>query len=574
MQAEDASEEIDGNLILAEALKSQGIEYVFGIVGIPVIELSVAIQQVGIKYIGMRNEQAACYAAQAVGYLTKRPGVCLVVSGPGLLHVIGGMANAQVNCWPLLVIAGSAPEDHEGIGGFQEYPQVEASRLYCKYAARPPNAKLIPTHVEKAVRFATYGRPGATFLDFPANLLTQQVKRGEVLVYPPVPTPPICYPDPKSVKRAAALIMNAKKPLAIVGKGAAYAHAEKELRDLIDFVHIPVLPTPMGKGVVSDMSDYCVSSARTLALSEADVIILFGARLNWMLHFGRPPRFRPDVKIIQIDICPEEFHNSIPYAYALYGDVGVTVKLLTTEFIRNSWKVTLLSSWWHQLLEKCKSNRKTVDNYIKDENPPLNYYTVLNCINRIIPKDSIIVSEGANTMDIGRTMLLNSLPRHRLDAGTFGTMGVGLGYAVAACMWCRDHAPGKRVICVEGDSAFGFSGMEIETMFRYKLPIIIIIVNNNGIYGGFGKNDWESIQESPELGLANPPTALSVNTHYENMMGLFNKKGFFCQTIPQLLDAVNLALAVEDHPSIINVMINPSADRKQQAFSWLTGSKL
>lgn len=133
--------------------------------------MSIALQAAGLKYIGFRNEQSACYAAQAIGYLTQKPGVCLVVPGPGLLHCFGGMANAQINCWPLLVIAGSTFQDHEGIGGFQEYPQVEASRLYCKYVARPPNVESIPTHIEKAVRYSTYGRPGVAYLDFPGNLL-------------------------------------------------------------------------------------------------------------------------------------------------------------------------------------------------------------------------------------------------------------------------------------------------------------------------------------------------------------------------------------------------------------------
>ncbi|XP_046397602.1 2-hydroxyacyl-CoA lyase 1 [Ischnura elegans] len=569
------SEEMDGNLILAEALKEQGIEYVFGIVGIPVIELSIAIQQVGIKYVGMRNEQAACYAAQAIGYLTKKPGVCLVVSGPGLLHVIGGMANAQVNCWPLLVIGGSCPQDHEAVGGFQEYPQVEACRLYCKYTARPPSPKLIPLHVEKAVRLATYGRPGACYLDFPGNMLSQSVNRSEVFLYSQVTPPPLCYPNPGDILQAAALIMKAKRPLVIVGKGAAYAGAENELRKLIEFTTLPFLPTPMGKGVVSDLHKQCVSSARTMALLSADVIILFGARLNWMLHFGRPPRFSPDVKFIQVDICPEEFHNSSSAAISILGDAGLVAKELTALFVKNHWWVPPHSPWWTSLLEKCNNNKMVVQNQINDENPPLNYYAVLHNIHKNIPEDSIIVSEGANTMDIGRTMLLNSLPRHRLDAGTFGTMGVGLGFAVAASMWCRHNAPNKRVICVEGDSAFGFSGMEIETMFRYKLPVIIIIVNNNGIYSGFTKEDWPSVQASQdELALANPPTALSANTHYEAMMGLFGHKGHFCETIPQLVKAIKDSLSVKDRPSIINVMINPSADRKQQNFSWLTGSKL
>lgn len=260
----------------------------------------MALQVAGLKFIGMRNEQSACYAAQAIGFLTGKPGVCLVVPGPGLLHCTGGMANAQVNGWPLLVIAGSTFEDHEAIGGFQEYPQVEASRPYCKYAARPANGALIPTHIEKAVRFTTYGRPGVAYLDFPGNLLQSKVLIADIPKQYNHPAPPLILADETLISQTVALLKNAKRPLVIIGKGAAYARAENELRDFITSTNLPVLASPMGKGVVSDTSKQSVASARSLALQKADVILLLGARFNWILHFGRPPRFEADVKVIQV----------------------------------------------------------------------------------------------------------------------------------------------------------------------------------------------------------------------------------------------------------------------------------
>lgn len=250
----------------------------------------------------MRNEQAACYAAQAIGYLTGTPGVCLVVSGPGLLHVTGGMANAQINCWPLIVIAGSTNEDHEGIGGFQEYPQVEISRPYCKYAARPGSISLIPLHIEKAVRLSKYGRPGVSYLDFPGNLLQSSIAVSALPSQYQHPSPPLAYPDHDALAAAVRLIKTAKRPLVIVGKGAAYARAEAPIRKLIQEANIPFIATPMGKGVVSDNADQAVQSARTLALQKADVVLLLGARLNWILHFGRSPRFADDVKFIQVNL--------------------------------------------------------------------------------------------------------------------------------------------------------------------------------------------------------------------------------------------------------------------------------
>nr|CAD7572589.1 unnamed protein product [Timema californicum] len=565
---------MDGNTILAQALAAQGLEYVFGVIGIPVVELSLALQQAGLNYVGMRNEQSACYAAQAMGYLTGKPGVCLVVSGPGLVHALGGMANAQANCWPLLVIGGSCPQDHEGIGGFQECSQVELSRPYCKYSARPPSPALIPLHVEKAIRLAMYGRPGSSYLDFPGNILSQHVEGDCLSIMTRVTPPPRPWADPSLIHQASKLLMTAKKPLIIIGKGAAYSGAEHAVKELVTLCRLPFLPTPMGKGVVDDAHMFCVASARTMALQQADVILLLGARLNWILHFGRSPRFNPQAKIIQIDICAEELHNSVSAKVAIQADIREAVKQLTSELISNNWVHPPAAKWFPTLQLKCENNRATVAKMIADTAPPLNYYTVFHHIQEIIPKDCVIVSEGANTMDIGRSLLLNSLPRHRLDAGTFGTMGVGLGFAIAAALWVRDYAPGKKVLCVEGDSAFGFSGMEIETMFRYKLPIIIVIVNNNGIYGGFDKETFSSIQEMGQITKVTPPQSLTVDTHYERLMELGGGKGHFCMTIPQLQDALKEALQVKNRPSIINVMINPSADRKPQTFSWLTESKL
>lgn len=569
-----SGEEVDGNQILAEALKAQGIKYVFGITGFPVIEFSMAVQQAGLHYVGMRNEQAACYAAQAIGYLTRRPAVCMVVSGPGLLHVTAGMANAQINCWPLLVIGGSCAQDHEGLGGFQECLQVELSRPYCKYSARPPGPTLIPQHVEKAVRCATYGRPGVCYLDFPANLLSGYVARSSVITAPPCPPPPLVWPSPQLIQQAVEALKKASKPLVIVGKGAAYCCSEDSVRRLVEAIELPVLATPMGKGVVADTSHLSVASARTVALQRADVILLLGARLNWILHFGRPPRFSKGVFIIQVDISPEELHNSVQAGIAIQADIGVVASLLHDAFKASGWKHNKNSSWWNELRNKCNINQAIVKDMIRDTSVPLNYYTVLHHIQQEISQDCIVVSEGANTMDIGRTVLQNNLPRHRLDAGTFGTMGVGLGFAIAAAVWCRHNAPGKRVICVEGDSAFGFSGMELETMFRYKLPVVIVIVNNNGIYSGFDKSVWNELQTSGELTTVNPPSALTAEVHYEKLVEMFGKKGYFCRTIPELQEALRQAFQVKDSPLIINCMINPSADRKPQSFSWLTESKL
>lgn len=388
------------------------------------------------------------------------------------------------------------------------------------------------------------------------------------------PEAPLAFPCPKLLSEAAELLRNAKRPLVIIGKGAAYARAEVQLRQLIHQTNLPFIGTPMGKGVVPDTARQCVAPARTLALQKADVILLLGARLNWILHFGRAPRFDENVKVIQVDIQVEEMHNSVMSRCAIQSDLLPFSDLFVDELAKRKFRFDEKNPWWIELNEKCDKNRKTVNEMSMNLSVPLNYYSVFHHLREKIPSDCIIVSEGANTMDIGRSMLLNNLPRHRLDAGTFGTMGVGPGFAIAAALYCRDYHPGKRVICVEGDSAFGFSGMEIETMVRYQLPIVIVIVNNGGIYSGFTEEDFKSLQSLGDPSLVTPVTALNVEVRYEQMMSMFKKKGFFVRTIPELQDAVRESLIPSDQPSIINVIISPQADRKPQNFNWLTESKL
>jgi len=552
------------------------VEYMFGIVGVPVIEVGMTAQMEGIKFIAMRNEQAASYAASAIGYLTRKPAVCLVVSGPGLVHALAGMSNAMENCWPMIVVGGSCDSDQEGMGGFQEYPQVEAARQYSKFSARPSSIEKIPYFVEKAVRTSTYGRPGACYIDMSGDMIVGKVPEDKVRFLPACPSPPSVFADPSKVKEAVDLLMYAEKPLVVIGKGAAYAQAEREISGLVMGCRLPFLPTPMGKGVLPDTHELCVSAARSRALQEADVIVLLGARLNWMMHFGAPPRLNPKVKVVQVEICLEEIGNNIMPAVPLVGDITSVVSQMNEEFARRpgQFKFRANSPWWATLRTKIEANQKSVAGMCKDDSVPMSYYSAYSEIAGAIAPDSFIVNEGSNTMDIGRTMLPNILPRHRLDAGTFGTMGVGLGFALASALWCRDYHPGKRVVCVEGDSAFGFSAMEMETMARYKLPVIIVIINNNGISFGIKDDMWKNAEESGDLTLTIPVTALYPNTRYEKLIEAFGGKGYYAENKSDLKKCMDAAVADTKNVSIINVMIDPMAQRKQQEFFWLTKSNL
>ncbi len=549
--------DLDGATLLARSLARQGVEYMFGVVGFPVFGIAYAAQREGIRYYGMRNEQAASYAAGAVGYMTGRPGACLVVPGPGMVHGLAGVSNAWANCWPMILIGGASDTYQEGGGAFQEAPQVEAARLFTKYSARPDSVRRIPYFVEQAVRTTISGRPGAAYLDLPDDMITGSVDESEVAFPPRCPEPPRSLADPAAVSRAAEVLRDAERPLVIVGKGAAYARAEDEVRALLDETRLPFLPSPMGKGVVPDDHELSVAPGRSFALQNADAVLLIGARLNWILHFGLPPRFRPDVKTIQIDIAAEEIGRNVPAEVGLVGDARAVVGQLRSELSKRPLRFADDAPWWTELRENIESNRRSVGAMMDDDSTPMGYYRALREVRDQLPPEAIIVSEGANTMDIGRSVLPNFEPRRRLDAGTFGTMGVGLGFAIAAA---AVH-PDKKVVAVEGDSAFGFSGMEVEVACRYELPITFVIVNNNGI--GIGSDAAES---DP---LKAAPSSYVPGARYERVIEAFGGKGYYV-TRPEELGATLKEAFNDPMPNIVNIAIDPKANRKPQKFAWLT----
>ncbi len=549
--------QIDGATLITRSLRQQGVEHLFGIVGFPVFAIAEAAQREGLTYLGMRNEQAASYAAAAVGYLTGRPGACLVVSGPGMVHAIAGLANAAENCWPMILIGGASNSYQEGRGAFQEAPQVELARTYTKYSARPDSAARIPFYVEQAVRTSIAGRPGASYLDLPDDFIGATFEESDVTFPARCPDPPRPQAGPADVSRALDVLRGAQRPLVIIGKGAAYSRAEQEVRELVEAAQLPFLPSPMGKGVMPDSHPLSVAPARGLALQEADVVLLLGARLNWIMHFGLPPRFAADVKTIQVDIAAEEIGRNVPAEVGLVGDLRSIVGQLRDGLRAEPWRLPDDAPWRAQLAEKVEENRQFVRGMMDDESVPMGYYRVLREIQEQSPPGTIIQAEGAQTMDISRTVLLHDEPRLRLDAGSFGTMGVGLGQAIAAAV----VHPDRKVVCLEGDSAFGFSGMEVETACRYRLPIVFVIVNNNAIGGG--------VDALPEDRFAASPSGYTIDAGYEKMIEGFGGTGYLVRTPGELSTAFKRALE-DPMPSIINVLIDPHARAKPQKHAWLT----
>jgi 2-hydroxyacyl-CoA lyase 1 len=548
---------VNGATLMARSLKQQGVEFMFGIVGFPVGPIAVAAQKEGIRYIGMRNEQSASYAAQAVGYLTGRPGAALVVSGPGVVHGLSGLANAQQNCWPMILIGGASATYQNGMGSFQEERQVQIASPFCKFAHAVEHVHRIPFYVEMAVRYSIYGRPGATYLDMPDDIFLGEVEEDHVHQAATVPEPPRMQALDADIDKALNVLESAERPLVIVGKGMAWSRAEDEVRAFIERTQVPFLASPMGKGVMDDTHPLSVGAARSHALQEADVIVLLGARLNWIMHFGLPPRFNKKVRIVQVDIAPEAISQNVPAEVGLVGDGRAIVGQMNKALTNRQWFYPKDTPWHAAIAEKSAANAKQIQPMIDDDSSPLNYYRAFKDISAWLPKNAVIIGEGANTMDIGRTQMPNHEARVRLDAGSYGTMGIGMGFAIAAAV----AHPDRPTISVSGDSAIGFSGMEIETACRYNLPIKIVVLNNGGIGGGIG--------HLPDDKHAIPPRALIWGARYDKMMEAFGGRGWYVDNPEHLRAALDEALA-HPGPALVNVLLNPEAGRKPQKFGWHT----
>ncbi|KNG85153.1 2-hydroxyphytanoyl-CoA lyase [Aspergillus nomiae NRRL 13137] len=551
-----------GAQLIARTLRDVGVDVIFGIVGIPVVEIAEEAINLGIRFVAFRNEQACSYAASVYGYMTGRPGVCLVIG------------NASANNFPLLVLAGSAETTAVTKGAFQEMDAISFLTPHTKFAVRASSIDFIPGAVKNAYRTCWYGRPGPTFVDLPADIIQGKSAPGFRLPEPErllVPSPPKASGDPALILKATQLLKTARSPLVIIGKGAAYARAESGIGRLVEQTQIPFLPTPMGKGVVPDSHPLNASSARSTALKQADVVLVLGARLNWILHFGEAPKWSPKAKIIQVDICAEEIgRNAGTAELGIVGDIELVVDQL----------VSSLSSWRYApspaegqfpslLAESAKKNEAKAQKAALRPTPQ----------NTPLTGNIVYVSEGANTMDISRSMFPLNHPRQRLDAGTYATMGVGMGYIVAAHE--AYNAPSgttrpKKIVALEGDSAFGFSAMEIETLARYRIPALIYVVNNSGIYHGDTTTEdaWRTLQDQTaandtksddgKKGLRS--TSLLYETRYEMLATMCGGKGYFVRTEEELEAATREGFS-NDTVTVVNLIVEPGIGKKI-GFAW------
>ena len=547
---EDAPALTDGFQLVIDALKLNDINNLYVVPGIPISDLLRMAQAEGMRVVSFRHEQNAGNAAAIAGFMTKKPGVCMTVSAPGFLNGLTALANATTNCFPMILISGSSEREVVDLqqGDYEEMDQLAIAKPLCKAAFRILHAQDIGIGVARAIRAAVSGRPGGVYLDLPAKLFSQvmdAVEGANSLVKVVDPTP-AQYPSADAVNRALDLLKGAKRPLVIFGKGAAYAQADETIRAFVEKSGIPFLQMSMAKGLLPDTHPQSAGAARSLVLQEADVVMLVGARLNWLLSHGKGKTWgKPgSKKFIQVDIEPREMDSNVEIHAPLVGDIASVMEVMLKGI---EGGLTPPTEWMATVAPKREQNVAKMAPKLMSNASPMNFHGALGALRRVIKErpDAMLVNEGANTLDLARGIIDMYEPRKRLDVGTWGVMGVGMGYAVAAAV-----ESGKPVLAVEGDSAFGFSGMEVETICRYNLPVCIVIFNNNGIYRGTDTN--------PTGGADPSPMVFVPGSRYDKMMEAFGGVGVHVTNPDELYRAVNEAMD-SGRPTLINAVIDPAA---------------
>jgi oxalyl-CoA decarboxylase len=548
--APDAQQELtDGFHLIIDAFKLNGIKTIYGVPGIPITDFGRMAQASGMRVISFRHEQNAGYAASIAGFLTKQPGVCLTVSAPGFLNGLTALAHATTNCFPMILVSGSSEREVVDLqqGDYEEMDQLAIAKPLCNAALRVLQAHDIGIGLARAILAAVSGRPGGVYLDLPAKLFGQvmNAEAGKKSLVKVIDAAPAQIPAPEAIKRALDVLKSAKRPLIILGKGAAYAQADDAIRSLVEKSGVPFLPMSMAKGILPDTHPQCAGAARSTVLKDSDVVMLIGARLNWLLSHGKGKTWgEAPKKFIQIDIEPKEMDSNVEIAAPVVGDIGSCVSALV-QGMGGNWAAPP-ADWTKAVSSKREENVAKMAPRLMNNNSPMDYHGALGVLRTIVKErpDAIFVNEGANTLDLARGIIDMYQPRKRLDVGTWGVMGIGMGYAVGAAI-----ETGKPVLAVEGDSAFGFSGMEVETICRYKLPVCIVIFNNDGIYRGTDVNSAGS----------DPATTVFVKgSRYDKMIEAFGGVGVNATSPDELKRAVNAAMD-SGKPTLINAVIDPAA---------------
>ena len=473
--------EITGSEILARSLKLAGIQDIFYIMGGPMLLAEATCIKEGIRMIDVRHEQAAAFACQAYSRLKQVPSVCMAASGPGVTNLITGLANALVDCCPVVAFGGSSPIGQFGRQVFQEIDQFEMMRGACKAVDRVYNVKRIPQQVAFALQRAISGKPGPVYVDMPGDILYQKIDEDQI-DWSPCERPMMesrSMGDPTQVAELVKALAEAKKPLIVSGSGVIWSRAWGEMQAFVEAAGIPFYTTPQGRGVVPDDHPYSYLTMRNSAFADSDLIIVLGTRMNYIIGHASPPRFGPNATIARIDIDSAEIAMAARYVdIPIVGDCKAVLGQLL-ERIKGKVSPDRFKGWRQKLQdgEQQKRNAAGANKYAEDGD--IHPVRMLEAVRDFANRDAILCVDGQETLNFGRQTMPTFSPGHRLNSGPFGTMGVGLPFGVGAKVACPD----KQVIVVHGDGSMGMNAMEMDTAIRHKIPLLIVISLNGGWTG-------------------------------------------------------------------------------------------
>jgi thiamine pyrophosphate-dependent acetolactate synthase large subunit-like protein len=473
--------ELTGSEIIAKCLKKEGIDEIFYIMGGPMLLTEATCIKEGIRMIDVRHEQAAAFMCQAYSRLKQVPSVCMAASGPGVTNLITGVANALVDCCPVVSFGGSSPLNQFGRQVFQEIDQVELMRGCNKYVDRLMNLKRIPQQINFGLQKSITGKPGPVYIDCPGDMLYQKID--ETLVDWSYAGRPIMdsrpLGDPRQVAALVQALSEAKQPLIVSGSGVIWSRAWAEMQAFVEAAGIPFYTTPQGRGVVPDDHPCSYLSMRSSAFRDADLIIVLGTRMNYIIGHASPPRFGPNAKIARIDICPEEISSAARYVdIPIVGDCKMVLGQLM-DGIKGKVTTDSYKAWRQKLAEGELAKRSAAGANKYAEDGDIHPVRMLEEVRDFAKRDAILCVDGQETLNFGRQTMPTFMPGHRLNSGPFGTMGVGLPFGLGAKVACPD----KQVIVVHGDGSLGMNAMEIDTAVRHKIPVLIVVSLNGGWTG-------------------------------------------------------------------------------------------
>jgi thiamine pyrophosphate-dependent acetolactate synthase large subunit-like protein len=538
--------EIHGGRIVARQLRAAGVDTLFAVVAGPMIEVLAGAQEEGLRVVGCRHEQNAAFMASAFGWLARKPGVLVVGSGPGMTNAVTPMYVATASAMPLVVLGGSSYAPTTGLGAFQEADQPGFAAPACKWTGRVDRTERAGEWLHLALGRALAGRPGAVYLDFPGDVVARRVPEERARLRRGRPEVAAPHPDPAAIERVADMLARAERPLVLVGKGAGWADAGPALARLVDR-GLPYVASPMARGVIPDDHPHFVNAARGAALAGADAILMVGGRFNWIFGFGRPPRFRADARIAQIDLVAEEMTSAAEVEVGIVADAAVAVGQLA-DALAGRRLASAGGGWLAELRAKRAENEAALDGLAASDAVPIHPYRLVGEVRAVAPRDAVIVEEGETIMGICRALLPSFAARARLNAGTTGCMGTGVGYALGASLaW-----PDCPVIAVLGDYAFGAAAMEIETAARIGAKAVFVVANNEGIAG--------HLIQDHMLPPGSPPIASLLPARYDKLAEMVGAHAEHVERPEAIRPALERALA-SDRVAVVHVRIDPKSTR-------------